>query len=266
MCNIEVAMVNRSAEIWERIRKEGADMAAREPMLASFLHATILNHSDLGSALVFVLANKLGGPVISPMNLRDIFEFAYQGSNELVDAACMDIEAVVSRDPAIQLYSTPLLYLKGFHAIEAYRVAHRLWQLDRRELALFLQSQISEVFNVDIHPAAVLGHGLMFDHASGIVIGETSVVGDNVSILHNVTLGGTGKEVCDRHPKIASDVMIGAGAKILGNIHIGQGVKIGAGSVVLEDVPPHVTVVGVPARIVGLCSDDHPAFDMDQRI
>lgn len=241
-------------------------MAAREPMLASFLHATILNHSDLGSALVFVLANKLGGPVISPMNLRDIFEFAYQGSNELVDAACMDIEAVVSRDPAIQLYSTPLLYLKGFHAIEAYRVAHRLWQLDRRELALFLQSQISEVFNVDIHPAAVLGHGLMFDHASGIVIGETSVVGDNVSILHNVTLGGTGKEVCDRHPKIASDVMIGAGAKILGNIHIGQGVKIGAGSVVLEDVPPHVTVVGVPARIVGLCSDDHPAFDMDQRI
>lgn len=215
---------------------------------------------------MFVLANKLGGPVISPMNLRDIFEFAYQGSNELVDAACMDIEAVVSRDPAIQLYSTPLLYLKGFHAIEAYRVAHRLWQLDRRELALFLQSQISEVFNVDIHPAAVLGHGLMFDHASGIVIGETSVVGDNVSILHNVTLGGTGKEVCDRHPKIASDVMIGAGAKILGNIHIGQGVKIGAGSVVLEDVPPHVTVVGVPARIVGLCSDDHPAFDMDQRI
>ena len=200
------------------------------------------------------------------MNLRDIFDFAYRGSNELVDAACMDIEAVVSRDPAIQLYSTPLLYLKGFHAIEAYRVAHRLWQLDRRELALFLQSQISEVFNVDIHPAAVLGHGLMFDHASGIVIGETSVVGDNVSILHNVTLGGTGKEVCDRHPKIASDVMIGAGAKILGNIHIGQGVKIGAGSVVLEDVPPHVTVVGVPARIVGLCSDDHPAFDMDQRI
>jgi len=241
-------------------------MASREPMLASFLHATILNHSDLGSALVFVLANKLGGPVISPMNLRDIFDFAYRGSNELVDAACMDIEAVVSRDPAIQLYSTPLLYLKGFHAIEAYRVAHRLWQLDRRELALFLQSQISEVFNVDIHPAAVLGHGLMFDHASGIVIGETSVVGDNVSILHNVTLGGTGKEVCDRHPKIASDVMIGAGAKILGNIHIGQGVKIGAGSVVLEDVPPHVTVVGVPARIVGLCSDDHPAFDMDQRI
>ena len=178
----------------------------------------------------------------------------------------MDIEAVVSRDPAIQLYSTPLLYLKGFHAIEPYRVAHPLWQLDRRELALFLQSQISEVFNVDIHPAAVLGHGLMFDHASGIVIGETSVVGDNVSILHDVTLGGTGKEVCDRHPKIASDVMIGAGAKILGNIHIGQGVKIGAGSVVLEDVPPHVTVVGVPARIVGLCSDDHPAFDMDQRI
>ena len=200
------------------------------------------------------------------MNLRDIFEFAYQGSNDLVEAACMDIEAVVSRDPAIQLYSTPLLYLKGFHAIESYRVAHRLWQLDRRELALFLQSQISEVFNVDIHPAAVLGHGLMFDHASGIVIGETSVVGDNVSILHDVTLGGTGKEVCDRHPKIASDVMIGAGAKILGNIHIGQGVKIGAGSVVLEDVPPHVTVVGVPARIVGLCSDDHPAFDMDQRI
>ena len=220
---------------------------------------------------MFVLANKLGGPVISPMNLRDIFEFAYQGSNELVDAACMDIEAVVSRDPAIQLYSTPLLYLKGFHAIvdvsqPIHFVAHRLWQLDRRELALFLQSQISEVFNVDIHPAAVLGHGLMFDHASGIVIGETSVVGDNVSILHNVTLGGTGKEVCDRHPKIASDVMIGAGAKILGNIHIGQGVKIGAGSVVLEDVPPHVTVVGVPARIVGLCSDDHPAFDMDQRI
>ena len=183
---------------------------------------------------------------------------------ETGEGATADICAVKERDPAVRYYSTPLLYLKGFHALQGYRVAHWLWQQGRHSLAVFLQNQISVVFSVDVHPAAQIGRGIMFDHATGIIIGETAVVEDDVSILQNVTLGGTGKEHGDRHPKIREGVMIGAGAKVLGNIEVGRGAKIGAGSVVLQPVPPHTTVAGVPAHEVGHPDCDKPSLDMNQ--
>jgi serine O-acetyltransferase len=173
---------------------------------------------------------------------------------------------VCDRDAACNKYSTPLLYFKGYQAIQAYRVAHYYWKRDRHDLALFLQSRISEVFGVDIHPAARIGRGILLDHATSVVIGETAVVEDNVSMLHEVTLGGTGKETGDRHPKVRQGVLIAAGAKILGNVEIGEGAKVGCGAVVLENVAPHTTVVGVPARPVGITLSHSPALDMDHRI
>lgn len=177
-----------------------------------------------------------------------------------------DIRAITERDPAATRFSEPLLYFKGFHALQTHRVAHWLWSEGRRELALFLQSRASEVFGVDIHPAARIGKGILVDHATGVVVGETAVVEDNVSILHEVTLGGTGKDCGDRHPKVRHGVLIGAGAKILGNVEVGEGAKIGAGSVVLEDVPAHATVAGVPAKVVGIAEGDEPARTMDHRL
>ena len=168
------------------------------------------------------------------------------------------------RDTAVELWSTPLLYLKGFHAIQSYRITHYLWNQNRKALALYLQNQISVAFDVDIHPAAKIGHGIMFDHATGIVVGETSVIENDVSILQGVTLGGTGKESGDRHPKVREGVMIGAGAKILGNIEVGKYAKIGANSVVLQPVPECATAAGVPARIIGKDKDAKPAFEMNQ--
>ena len=249
---------------WDKIRAEAVEMAAQEPMLASFFHSTILNHDSLRSALSFQLANKLGSPVMSAMVLREVIETAFRAQPEILDAVAADICAVKDRDPAVRYYSTPLLYLKGFHALQAYRVGHWLWEQGRYALATFLQNQISVVFGVDVHPAARIGCGIMFDHASGIVIGETAVVENDVSILQNVTLGGTGKEHGDRHPKIREGVMIGAGAKVLGNIEVGCGAKIGAGSVVLQAVPPHTTVAGVPARVVGTPGCEKPSLDMNQ--
>ncbi len=196
--------------------------------------------------------------------LREVIETALAAQPDILDAAAADICAVKERDPAVRYYSTPLLYLKGFHALQGYRVAHWLWQQGRHSLAVFLQNQISVVFSVDVHPAAQIGRGIMFDHATGIIIGETAVVEDDVSILQNVTLGGTGKEHGDRHPKIREGVMIGAGAKVLGNIEVGRGAKIGAGSVVLQPVPPHTTVAGVPAHEVGHPDCDKPSLDMNQ--
>lgn len=249
---------------WQTIRDEAVQMAAEEPMLASFFHSTILNHESLRSALSFQLANKLGSAVMPAMVLREVIETALTAQPEILDAVAADICAVKDRDPAVRFYSTPLLYLKGFHALQGYRVSHWLWNQGRRALATFLQNQISVVFGVDVHPAARIGRGIMFDHASGIVIGETAVIENDVSILQNVTLGGTGKEHGDRHPKIREGVMIGAGAKVLGNIEVGCGAKIGAGSVVLQAVPPHTTVAGVPARVVGTPGCDKPSLDMNQ--
>ena len=253
-------------QIWPRIREEAARDAAREPMLASFLYTVVLNHETLEDALSFILASKLDGVAIGAPTLRDLVDRALVADRSIGVAVRADLQAVVTRDPACRGYSVPLLYFKGFQSIQAYRVAHHLWTTERRALALYLQSRISEVFAVDIHPGARLGKGLLFDHATSVVIGETAVVEDDFSMLHEVTLGGTGKVGGDRHPKVGRGVMIGAGAKVLGNVKIGEGAKIGAGSVVLDDVPPHVTVVGVPAKIVGHPISGMPALDMDQRV
>ncbi len=252
------------AKTWHKIQQEAECMAAQEPMLASFFHSTILNHKNLRSALSFQLANKLDSATMPAIALREVIELALRSEPELLTVVAADICAVQERDPAVYRFSTPLLYLKGFHALQGYRVANWLWRQGRRSLALYLQNQISVVFGVDVHPAARIGKGIMFDHATGIVVGETAVIEDDVSILQSVTLGGTGKESGDRHPKIREGVMIGAGAKVLGNIEVGVGAKIGAGSVVINPVPPHTTVAGVPAKIVGRPECDKPSLDMDQ--
>ncbi len=252
--------------IWERIREETRIAVADEPILASFIHATILHHDELECALSFHLANQLDSPSASSMMLREIFLEAFNADNTIRCAIRDDLKAVLERDSACHEYYLPFLYFKGFHALQTYRVAHWLWQQGRRSLALFLQSRMSQKFAVDIHPAARFGHGIMLDHATGLVVGETAVVGNNVSILQSVTLGGTGKIDGDRHPKIGDGVLISTGAKILGNIQVGEGAKVGAGSVVLKDVPPHTTVAGVPARVVGDAGSDSPALDMDHAI
>lgn len=253
-----------SVEVWNLIRHEAKELVENEPMLASFFHSTILKHHNLGSALSYILANKLANPIMPAIALREIIEEAYETQPSIIESAACDIRAVRQRDPAVELWSTPLLYLKGFHALQSYRITHFLWQQERKALAIYLQNQISVAFDVDIHPAAQIGCGIMFDHATGIVVGETSVIENDVSILQGVTLGGTGKESGDRHPKVREGVMIGAGAKILGNIEIGRYAKIGANSVVLQAVPEYTTVAGVPSKIVGKDKGAKPAFEMNQ--
>lgn len=249
--------------VWQRICDETRKQAAAEPILASYLHATILNHAKLEHALSFHLANQLDSPAASALLLREVMEDAFRDDSCLRKTVRADLLAVEERDSACHELYIPFLYFKGFHALQTHRVAHWLWKQGRHSLALFFQNRMSSEFGVDIHPAARLGHGLMLDHATGLVIGETAVVGNNVSILQSVTLGGTGKEDGDRHPKIGNGVLISAGAKILGNIRVGDGAKVGAGSVVLEEVPPHTTVAGVPAKIVGRPSSESPALEMD---
>lgn len=249
--------------VWQRILDETAQHAADEPILASFLHATILNHGDLESALSFHLAYQLDSPTASSLLLREVILEAFRDDACLRKSVRCDLLAVEERDSACQELYIPFLYFKGFHALQTHRVSHWLWQRGRRSLALFFQNRMSAEFAVDIHPNARLGHGIMLDHATGLVIGETAVVGNNVSILQSVTLGGTGKEHGDRHPKIGNGVLISAGAKILGNIRVGDGAKVGAGSVVLEEVPPHTTVAGVPAKVVGRPRSQSPALEMD---
>lgn len=235
-------------------------------MLAGFLHATVLNHDCFEDSVSFHLASKLSSSTLSAMQLREIFQEA-MAADALIPAAILDdIRAVQERDPAVSCCLVPLLYLKGVHALASHRISHWLWQQGRRLLALHLQNRISEVFGVDIHPAARIGRGILMDHATSIVIGETAVIEDDVSLLHEVTLGGTGKQTGDRHPKVRRGVLIGAGAKILGNVEIGEGAKIGAGSVVLKNVAPHCTVAGVPAVVVGRPCTAAPALDMDQSL
>jgi serine O-acetyltransferase len=252
--------------IWDTIREETAVEANMEPILASFLHATILNHDSMEAALSFHLANKLDSPTASALMLREVIEQAFQGDADIIQAIHADILAIRNRDSACISYSTPFLYFKGFHALQTYRIAHWLWQSQRRELALFLQNRMSVVFGVDIHPAARMGRGIMLDHATGIVIGETAQVGNNVSIMQSVTLGGTGKETGDRHPKVADGVLLSAGAKVLGNIHIGEGAQVAAGSVVLEHVTAHTIVAGVPATPVGHPKCQQPALEMEHKL
>jgi serine O-acetyltransferase len=251
---------------WERLREETREKAEAEPVLASYLHATVLNHRSLEDALSFHLASKLAGPNLAAMSIREFVSEAFARSEDVQAAIVHDLEAVVRRDPASHGISEPFLHYKGFHALEAYRVAHWLWQSQRHALACYLQNRISEVFAVDIHPAARIGKGILIDHATSVVIGETALVEDDVSMLHEVTLGGTGKTTGDRHPKVRRGVLIGAGAKILGNVEIGEGSKVAAGSVVLTDVPPHTTVAGVPAVVIGTPATNEPSLEMDHRI
>lgn len=248
--------------VWQRILSEARVQADGEPILASFLHATILNHTTLEQALSFHLANKLDSPTASSLLLREVILEAFTSDSCIPKALRADLLAVEERDSACNELSIPFLYFKGFHALETHRVTHWLWQQGRESLALFFQNRMSVEFGVDIHPAAKMGYGIMLDHATGLVIGATAVVGNNVSILQSVTLGGTGKDEGDRHPKICDGVLISAGAKILGNICVGEGAKVGAGSVVLEAVPPHTTVAGVPAKVVGRPASDQPALEM----
>lgn len=256
--------ISAAGSLWQAIRHEVKLRADFEPIMSTFFHATVLNHDTLEGALSFLLASKLDSPVVSSMAIREIFEEAYNEDPTIIRAAEIDIKAIRSRDPACNSFSTPLLFYKGFHALQSHRVAHWLWSQERHSLAFYLQNQMSAIFSVDIHPAAQIGCGIMFDHATGVVIGETAIVEDDVTMLHGVTLGGTGKEQGDRHPKVRQGVLIGASASVIGNIEIGAGAKIGAGSVVMKDVPPHVTVAGVPAEIVGRPQGESPAEDVDQ--
>jgi serine O-acetyltransferase len=252
--------------IWSSMREEAHKIAATEPTLASYVHAVVLNHERLEDALTFHLAQKLGNSDVSAMMVREVFNEALRSAPTIGDELRADLSAVFERDPAVNTYVEPFLFFKGFLAIQAYRITHWLWNQGRTTFALHFQSRISEVFAVDIHPAAHVGRGVMIDHGTGVVIGETAVVEDDVSMLHGVTLGGTGKEQGDRHPKIRRGVMLGAGAKVLGNIEVGAYSRVGAGSVVLAPVPAHCTVAGVPARVVGCAGCDKPAHEMNQII
>ncbi len=252
--------------VWQRVCEEATDAVRAEPLLGGLMHSGLLHHKTMEGALAFRFSMKLASGEMSEQILREIADEAFAADPDLGQAARADLMAVFDRDPACHRYIQPLLFFKGYQAVQAYRVGHWLWHSGRRDLAYFVQMRVSEVFGVDIHPAAKVGKGLMIDHAHSIVIGETAVVGDNVSMLHSVTLGGTGKEDGDRHPKIGNGVLIGAGAKVLGNIHVGYCSRIAAGSVVLQDVPPCTTVAGVPARVVGEAGCAQPAISMDQVI
>ncbi|QPM89916.1 serine O-acetyltransferase [Pseudooceanicola algae] len=250
--------------VWDRILREARLAIAEEPLLGGMVHSTILHHPSMERALAYRIAMKLASDEMSGQILREICDEAFAADPAILASARADIVAINERDPACHRFLQPLLYFKGFQAVQAYRVGHWLWNEGRRDLSYFFQMRSSEVFGVDIHPAAKIGKGIMIDHAHSIVVGETAVVGDNVSMLHSVTLGGTGKEEEDRHPKIGNGVLIGAGAKVLGNIEIGHCSRIAAGSVVLHPVPACKTVAGVPARIVGEAGCDQPALRMDQ--
>jgi len=250
--------------VWERIRQEAHAVVEHEPILGGLVHSGLLHHHSLEHSLAYRMSLKLASGEMTDQILREIVDEAYDSDPSLGQAARADLVAVFERDPACHRFIQPLLFFKGFQGVQAYRVAHWLWRQGRQELAYFLQMRVSEVFSIDIHPNARIGQGIMIDHAHAIVIGETAIVGDNVSLLHSVTLGGTGKSDGDRHPKIENGVLIGAGAKVLGNITIGYCTRIAAGSVVLTDIPPCKTVAGVPARIVGEAGCAQPSVTMDQ--
>ncbi len=253
-------------EVWQEIRQEAKALSLSEPILASFYHANILNHTAMPQAVSFYLASLLATDAVPAMVLREVFLQILADNTVVVEDLCRDLAAHRERDPACDQYAMPFLYFKGFQALQSYRLAHWLWQRQRQTMALYIQNQASEVFAVDIHPAAQLGSGIMIDHATGVVIGETAIMEDNVSLLHEVTLGGSGTADEQRHPAIRHGVLISAGAKILGNIEIGACAKIGAGSVVLASVEPHRTAVGVPARSIGGANSNEPALDMDHNI
>lgn len=250
--------------IWSQIRTEASEAMAAEPALGSFIFATVLSHGKLEEAICHRLAQRLNHTDVDAGLIAQTFQSVLENDPAIGTTLRADLAAVYDRDPACTRYLDPILYFKGFHALVTHRFAHQLWKAGRHDFALYLQSQSSRMFGVDIHPAARFGKGIMLDHATGLVIGETAMVGDNCSLLHGVTLGGSGKETGDRHPKIEDNVLIGAGAKVLGNIRVGHCSRIAAGSVVLADVPPKVTVAGVPARVVGPAGCPEPGRAMEQ--
>ncbi|PHP68097.1 serine O-acetyltransferase [Zhengella mangrovi] len=252
--------------IWSEVRREAREAVANDPLLAAFLYSTVLNHESLEDAVVHRVAERLDHPDLGADLIRQTFGVMMREDQAFSESLRVDLQAVYDRDPACTRYIQPVLYFKGFHAIQTHRLAHWLWKNGREDFALYLQSRSSAVFQTDINPATRIGKGIFLDHATGLVVGATAVIEDDVSILQGVTLGGTGKEDGDRHPKIRHGVLIGAGAKILGNIEIGAGAKVASGSVVLNPVPPCKTVAGVPARIVGESGCAEPSRDMDQRI
>lgn len=257
--------IERFDPVWAQIGAEAESAVRDEPLLGGLIHSGILHHRSLGRALAYRLSMKLASTEMPEQLLREFCDAALEADPEIEAASRADLVAVFERDPACHRMIQPILFFKGYQALQAYRIGHWLWVQGRRDMAYFFQMRISEMFGVDVHPAARLGKGIMIDHAHSIVIGETAVVGDNVSMLHSVTLGGTGKQDGDRHPKIGNGVLIGAGAKILGNIQVGHCSRIAAGSVVLQDVPPCTTVAGVPAKIVGEAGCAQPSVMMDQQ-
>jgi len=259
----EIASVD---PVWEAVRAGAREIVASEPSLANMAVSAILNHDSFERALAHRLAARLDHDDVSADLIRQAFAETLEDAPEIGDYARADLAATLERDPACHRAIEPLLYFKGYQAIQTHRFAHAMHKAGRRDFALYLQSRASQVFQVDINPAVPMGRGIMLDHGTGLVIGETAVVGDNVSLLQNVTLGGTGKSDQDRHPKIGNGVLIGAGAKVLGNIRIGDCSRIGAGSVVLKEVPPRVTVAGVPAKVIGEAGCAQPALVMDQMV
>jgi serine O-acetyltransferase len=264
--HLEVVDQSAPPPVWAALRNEAEHVARDEPSLASMLNAVILRHSRLADALSYQLARKLGDQELRAMSLREVAEEVYEADPSIIVKAEADLRAFFERDAACKGYVQPFLYFKGFLALQTHRVAHWHWGQGREAIAFYLQSRMSELFQVDIHPAAVIGQGAFLDHGTGIVIGETAVIKDDVSMLHGVTLGGTGAGRGDRHPKIGKGVLLGAGAKVLGNIQIGDYAKIASGSVVLTAVPAHCTAAGVPARLVNCPTCVEPSRSMDHTL
>lgn len=258
--------IDESIDLWPLMRECAQEMLVREPALAETLNSFVLHQGSFDLAMSARIAHKLASSEKEYNAIAALCLEAFTHDPSLACCCQNDIRAILERDPACESVLVPFLWYKGFIAISAHRVAHYFWQHSRKYIAYFIQSKVSEKLAVDIHPAARFGCGILLDHATGFVAGETAVVENNVSILHAVTLGGTGKTRGDRHPKIRSGVLIGAGAKILGNVEVGRCAKIGAGSVVLDNVPPHTTVAGVPARVVGEAQEADPAHDMNHRL
>ena len=261
-----IRAVEKIDAVWDRIRIEAEAITRAEPALGGFIFSSILGHGSFETALIHRLAQRLGNADLSADTVVRAFQDALEAEPDIGHAARADMVATFDRDPACHRYIDPLLYFKGYQALQTHRISHRLWHMGRKDFASYLQSRSSMISSMDIHPAAQIGRGIMIDHGHDIVIGETTVIEDNVSMMQGVTLGGTGKEGGDRHPKVRRGVLIGAGAKILGNIEIGHCSRIAACSVVLHDVPPNRTVAGVPAKIVGYAGCEEPSRAMDHQV
>ncbi len=266
MATGNIKPVEKIDAVWTRIRGEAEAITRSEPALGAFIFTSILAHDSFEAALIHRLAQRLGNADLGADAVVKSFQDALDAEPDIGHAARADIIATFDRDPACHRYIDPLLYFKGYQALQTHRMGHRLWQMGRKDFAYYLQSRTSIIASLDIHPAARIGRGIMIDHGHDIVIGETTIIEDNVSLMQGVTLGGTGKEAGDRHPKIRHGVLIGAGAKILGNIEIGHCSRVAACSVVLHDVPANRTVAGVPAKIVGYAGCAEPARSMDHDV